>query len=122
MVTHGKNMAWRHHDIFAPKMHGKILTPQLGETRTKRWRDVRKVITPCFIGIFGVAVLSWHCGIRFTLGDTIDVDHAAPQMNAVARDTDRPLHKDEVRRLRIGLEEDDNVATIDRTVMYKWHP
>src|SRR5215469_5683623 len=122
MVTHGKDLTRRYYDVVALNVRWKILAPNLGQACTTRRCNGREVVAPWFIGILRVAVFSRHRGIWFTLGDAVHINHAVSQMNMVAGNADRSLHKNEVRCLRIRLEEDDDVAAFHGTIMHKRRP
>ena len=69
-----------------------------------------------------VAVVGGLAGLGFILGDAVQVDDAVAEVDAVAGNADGALDQEEVRAFRVGLEENNDVATVNGAVVEKRCP
>ena len=127
VVPHGEDHAGRDDEVVALDVVGKVKGPDSEMAGARLFLDPGEIgweiVAVGNNGVVGISVVIVGLdGLGFVLGDAVEVDDAVAEMDAVPREADGTLDQDEVGLLGIGLEEDDDVATVDVTVVDERSP
>ena len=120
VVAHGEDFAGRDNEVAILDVAGKLVGPTGGDVAVVVWRDGGEVVAVGIEGVLGVVVVGGHAGVGLVLRDTVEVDDAVAEMDAVAGDADGALDEEEIRHA--GLEEDDNVAAANIAIKGEGRP
>src|SRR5271170_5982755 len=111
VVAHGEDLAGWDDQVAVYDVGGKLVGPACGDLIVGTGGDGGKVVAIGVEGVLGIVVGGGHAGVGLVLCDTVDVDDAVAEMNAVAGNADGAFDEEEVRLA--GFEEDDDVAAAD---------
>ena len=120
VVTHGEDPAGRNDEIAVLDVAGKFVGPAGSDVAVAVGGYGWEVVAVGIKSVLGVAVRQRHAGGGLVLGDSVEVDDAVAEVNAVARDAYRALDEEEVGLTR--LEEDDDVAAADVAIVDEGRP
>jgi hypothetical protein len=120
VVAHGEDFAGRDGEITVLNVAREFVTPAGGDVAVVVGRNGWEVVAVRIEGVLGIVVVDGHACVGLVLCDTVEVDDAVAEVDAVAGNADGAFDEEEIRLA--GLEEDDDVAALDVAIEGEGRP